>query len=264
MTRAAIIGSGKVAEAMARVLPAAGIEVVCICARNAERGAALAEIAGCRYVGESEPLPEADICMAAVSDKAISEVLTRIPLPESVIAMHISGATPIEAVPERFRHRGVLYPLQTFTEGREVDFRRVPIFIEASDPQTLDVLRRIAVAIGSEELVFEADSRQRAVIHLAGVFACNFATAMVCAGHDIMKSVGRSGDLLMPIFAETVAKLADPHNSDPRSVLTGPAVRNDLGTMERHRRILADSDCDVLGRIYDSASEYIVKYGKKL
>ena len=39
----------------------------------------------------------------------------------------------IEALPARFDRRGVLYPLQTFTQGRSVDFAKIPLFVEGND-----------------------------------------------------------------------------------------------------------------------------------
>mgnify|MGYP003315433329 CR=1 FL=1 len=42
---------------------------------------------------------------------------------------------------------GVLYPFQTFTKGRRVDFSAIPLFIEGSDPVYVGRIRK---DLGSE------------------------------------------------------------------------------------------------------------------
>ena len=71
---------------------------------------------------------------------------------------------------------GVLYPMQTFSKQREVDFNTVPFFIEASAPAEVGVLRMVAVRLSPK--VYEVTSGQRRHLHLAAVFACNFANHM--------------------------------------------------------------------------------------
>ncbi|MBR0336444.1 MAG: DUF2520 domain-containing protein, partial [Alistipes sp.] len=51
-----IVGSGNVAEAFARSLKAASIEVVQLFARNRERGEFVASLAGCEFCSEPDKL----------------------------------------------------------------------------------------------------------------------------------------------------------------------------------------------------------------
>lgn len=82
-----------------------------------------------------------------------------------------------------------------------------------------------------------ADSACRAKVHLAAVFACNFVNHMYAVGEGIVRSAGLPFDVLKPLLAETAAKALDA--ASPADVQTGPAVRNDLPTMARHRALLA-------------------------
>ena len=141
---AVIIGSGNVAEAFARALPACGIEVRQIFARNAGRGEAVAALAGCGWTDDPAHLAAADIYITAVSDSSIGSVLDPLAVPATAVVVHTAGAQPVEAIPAHFARRGVLYPLQTFTAGRKVDFGAIPFFIEASDPATLAAIREVA------------------------------------------------------------------------------------------------------------------------
>ena len=64
---------------------------------------------------------------------------------------------------------GVLYPMQTFSKLRQVDFREVTFFTEAHTAADLKLLNEIALHLGSK--VYEASSEQRRYLHIAAVFA---------------------------------------------------------------------------------------------
>lgn len=259
--KAAIIGSGNVAEAFARALRGAGVEVTGVYARNGERGRSVAALAGCGYFDLSAEISDADICIAAVSDRAVGEVLERAAIDPRTTVVHVAGGCALEAIPEVYAKRGVVYPLQTFTSGREVDFSQVPFFIEGSDAATTLFLKDFAGRLSPK--VYDADSRQRARIHITGVFVCNFVNAMYCAGNALAAGAGMPFEVLKPLIAETAQKALEC--SDPRRIQTGPAVRGDGVTLERHRAILASEIADEeLKKIYETLSEYITKYGKEL
>lgn len=260
MRTAVIIGSGNVAEALARALPGCGVRVVQILARNRQRGGLLASLAGCTHADDPRQAAAADIYIAAVSDRAIGEVLSPLEIPESAVVVHVSGGQPMEVIPAKFAHRGVLYPLQTFTAGREVDFAEIPLFLEAADEATASRLEAFARRL-SHNVGF-ASSGQRTAIHAAGVFACNFANAMYAAGSEVAATAGMPFGILKPLIAETARKACEC--SDPQRVQTGPAVRGDTTTMERHLRLLAESGRGELSDIYKLVSEYIERYGKEL
>ena len=261
-TRALIIGSGNVAEAFARALPRCGVQVVQIFARNEARRRELARYAGgCPHTADPLQLADADICIVAVSDRAITQVLEPLTFADSAVVVHVSGGQPIEAIPSKTAHRGVLYPLQTFTAGRDVDFAEIPLFIEAADPYTAAKLNEFAHRLSKN--VRSADSAQRALIHAAGVFACNFANAMYAAGNETARLAGMPFDILKPLIAETARKACE--NPDPRTVQTGPAIRGDITTMERHLAALGKHGKEQLCNIYNAISDYIAtEYGKKL
>lgn len=265
MKSVVIIGSGNVAESLAAGMPRKGFAVVQIFARNEERGRRLAQMAGCQWCCDAQRMAAADLYVTCVSDRAIEQVLAPLDLPEGAIVVHTSGARPIEAVPAKFSRRGVLYPLMTFTAGRTVELGTLPWFIEGSDSETVEALRSVVQSFGSGATACETSSEQRARIHLAGVLACNFTNAMIAAGCDVMRSCGLRGEWLRPLVGETVEKAFDPQmhgdntDADPHRVQTGPAVRGDEVTMQRHRQLIDDP---LLAEIYDKISRYI--YERKL
>ena len=257
LKRVVIVGSGNVAEALARALPASGVELCQLFARNPERGPRVAALGGTTWTDDPRRLAAADLYLVAVSDRAVGEVAASLPVPAGAVVAHTAGSVPLDAL-GRFAHRAVLYPLQTFTAGRAVDFARVPLFIEASDEATRGAVERFARRLSTQ--VYPADSQRRGALHLAGVLACNFVNALYGIGQEMMARAGAPFEALKPLIAETAAKaLASP---SPAAVQTGPAVRGDLPTLERHRARLAGDA--LLLEIYNSMSQYIWETSRKI
>lgn len=257
LKRVVIVGSGNVAEALARALPASGAELCQVFARNRGRGPRVAALGGTTWTADPDRLAEADLYLIAVSDRAVGEVAASLRLPDGAVAAHTAGSVPLDAL-EAFPRRAVIYPLQTFTAGRAVDFARVPLFLEASDKGTYQSVERFARRLSSQ--LYPADSKRRGILHLAGVLACNFVNALYAAGERTLAREGLPFEALRPLIAETAAKaLAAP---SPAAVQTGPAVRGDLPTLERHRALLAEEP--LLLEIYNLMSRYIWETSRKI
>ena len=260
-TRILLIGSGHVAEALAAAWSGCGKVDVLLRARNGVRAAAIAARWGVTVVPASAPLPAADLYLIAVSDSAVGTVareLTALPGidPDAVVA-HTAGSVGLDALPAAWPARGVFYPFQTFTKGRTVDFSRIPLFVEGSSPEVVSRLTQIGKSL--TERCFEADSSRRRMIHLAGVFANNFANAMYGIGGELMARAGFGFDMLRELILETAAKAAA--SEDPAAVQTGPAVRGDFGVQAAHCELLRDDEA--LQRIYQTVSERIWEISKK-
>lgn len=145
LKKTVIIGSGNLAEALARAVAKSELELVQIFARNAERARIVAELAATGWETRPEMLrKDADIYLIAVSDRAVAEVAATLPIPEEAAVAHTAGSVPVTAIPERFARRAVFYPMQTFTRGREADFSVIPVFLEASSPELRPELEAFA------------------------------------------------------------------------------------------------------------------------
>ena len=258
MQRVVIIGSGNLAEALARAVAKSDLELVQIFARNPERARVVAELAATDWAMHSEMLrQDADIYLIAVSDKAVEQVAATLPIPESAAVAHTAGSVPVTAIPARFARRAVFYPMQTFTRGREVDFGEIPVFIEASSPALCDELEAFARRLS--RTVIRSDSAQRAKVHLAAVFACNFANRMYALGERIARDAGLDFEVLKPLVTETAAKARDARS--PLDVQTGPAARHDAATLERHLALLADDP--EMQELYSKISQNIWETSKR-
>ena len=183
-----IIGSGNLAEALARAVAASPLGLRQVFGRNRDRVAAVAALSG--TVGESDPsrLARADIYLIAVSDAAVAEVASSLPIDAAAVVAHTAGSVPVDAL-ARFPRRAVFYPFQTFTKGREVDFSEIPILVETASPDLRGEVEAFARCLS--RTVLYADSALRGQVHLAGVFACNFANHLFELGGEVLRRAGR-------------------------------------------------------------------------
>lgn len=266
----AILGSGNLAWALASAVARLSeegndIKLVQLYSRNREEGEKLAQSAGVPYTGSPEKLAEADLYIMAVADGAIAELSERMVIPSEAVVAHTAGSTGVDAISPRIKNRGVLYPLQTFTKGREVDFSRIPLFVEYTTPRAEEVIRSVAEKLSGS--VTEASSEIREKIHLAAVFAANFTNHMYLLAEEILNNTGLPFDTVKPLIGEVAAKAVA--SSSPADVQTGPAARGDMKTVERHLKLLADGkgmteeQSELLRNIYEKISQNIWETSKK-
>ena len=116
---------------------------------------------------------DADLYIVALKDAVLRQLApVLVKGREQALFVHTAGSMPMDLWKGLVKRYGVLYPMQTFSKQREVDFNTVPFFIEASAPAEVGVLRMVAVRLSPK--VYEVTSGQRRHLHLAAVFACNF------------------------------------------------------------------------------------------
>lgn len=198
-----------------------------------------------------EGMPEhPDITLISVSDTAIREVAERLREHECGILAHTSGSTSIDVLDECSSTIGVFYPLQTFSRDVPLDYGDIPFFIEASSIDAEKALTRLARTVSTH--VFHAGSERRRGLHIASVFACNFVNHMWSIANELLYEQDLDITVLKPLIQETLRKaMVNP----PCTVQTGPAVRGDRNTMEKHLRMLADKP--EIQRLYEEISTSI-------
>lgn len=200
-------------------------------------------------------LKEADIYILAVSDDAIERVSGVLPFKNKLV-VHTSGSAPVHIINDRNK-RGVFYPLQTFSKDKIVDFTTIPICIEAENKTDLEILRKLAVSLSKK--VYEISSEQRSILHVSAVFVNNFTNYLFSVGNDICNEHKVPFEILHPLIQETAQKVIE---MDPHKAQTGPAIRKDVNTIERHLKILTNTTQQ---NIYTTLTKAIQsKYGKEL
>lgn len=231
-----IIGSGNVATHLAKALYNKGLEINQIYSRSVKNAKELANKVRAGYTDDLIGLKlNSDLYIIAASDDAIASIAEKITLSGKII-VHTSGANEIEVLKVSSKNYGSFYPLQTFTKNAEISFENIPMCIEASNQKTENEL--IALALMLSKNVSKINSLQRKKIHLAAVFACNFANYMQVIAEDLCEENNVSFDMLKPLIKETFEKGI---NLLPSQNQTGPAKRNDIKVIEEHKLLLANN-----------------------
>jgi predicted short-subunit dehydrogenase-like oxidoreductase (DUF2520 family) len=230
MKRIGIIGSGNVATHLARAFYAKGNSIVQICSPTLAHAQALASTVYAQATDDVRQLLPADLYIIAVTDSSICATVKELNAGDALV-VHTSGSTEM-GVLKKFARYGVLYPLQTFSKSRpDMAWESVPVLVEAGDAEAFAALQAFALQLSPK--VYAADSALRLQLHTSAVFACNFVNHLLSIAADI---AGDHFPLLHPVVSETIEKaFAAVH---PAEVQTGPAARNDAGTMAAQLAIL--------------------------
>lgn len=225
-----LLGSGNVATHLGLALVKAGHRIVQVFSRTKPHAESLALAVGAEAVDELDLVgADADFYIVAVKDDAIHEVISQLPRGLSGAVVHTAGSMEMNVLSQYATHYGVLYPVQTFSKVKAVDFSSTPVAIEASDELTYDRLNTVASSLSNR--IFPCNSKQRLSLHVAAVFACNFTNLCYAIGADILSEHELDFSLIRPLISETAEKVMIHL---PREVQTGPAIRNDVKTMGKH------------------------------
>lgn len=247
-----IIGSGNVAFHLAKAFKQNEIPLKQIFGRNEVALKEISEQNGLPH--STEQLEDADLYIICVSDSSVAEV-SKLIKKENCIIAHTSGSQPKEILEGNFR-KACFYPLQTFSKTKNLDYSKIPFFVEADSDEDLQKLKNLASRIS--ENVMESDYEKRKYIHLTAVFSCNFVNHLFARAKEISDSQGIPFDFFLPLIDETVEKI---HHLNPKDAQTGPAVRNDQRVLELHQQLIND---DEQMKIYKTLNESIQKmYGLK-
>jgi predicted short-subunit dehydrogenase-like oxidoreductase (DUF2520 family) len=253
MIKVSIIGSGNVAQHLIQAFQLnSQIELVQVVARDIKKVAHLLD--SNRITSDYTQLQEADLYIIAVADDAIAEVSSALPFKNRLIA-HTSGTVALDSLNSNNR-RAVFYPLQTFSKDKPIDFKSVPICLEAENEKDVQILKQLAHSISNA--VYEINSEQRKALHVAAVFVNNFVNHLYQMGNEICDANAIPFEILKPLIQETANKIV---TLSPKNAQTGPAKRNDLKTIAAHEEFLKDEN---QAAIYKLLTQSLQNNGKKL
>ncbi len=247
-----IVGTGRLARNLCKAFREKNTAISQIVGRNALKANELAELAQAKAVVGIENMSKtADLYILAVSDDAIGSVAAQMPAVNGLV-VHTSGMMESTVLKAGFKNSGVFYPLQTFSLGRWPDFSHIPLLLQATDEQNLCKLSALAENIS--ECVLKSNDRQRQSLHLAAVFVNNFGNALFTMANDILQNEHLSLNLLEPLILETAQKI---EKQSPAEAQSGPARRNDTGTIRKHMEML--KQYPELESVYQLFTEYLQK-----
>lgn len=249
MIKVILLGSGNVATHLFQAFSKAeNIEVVQVFSRTISK-----DFPEILQTSDFSKIKEADIYIICVSDTAISSVSSQLQF-ENKLVVHTSGSSDLNVL-ESKNNKGVFYPLQTFTKNKVVDFSEIPICLEAENVSDYNILEKVAKSISKN--IHAISGEQRKAIHVAAVFVCNFTNHLYQIGNEICLKNSISFEILHPLIKETAEKI---QLLSPSKAQTGPAVRNDQKTIEKHIDYLTNENQKEIYKILTKS----IQNGEKL
>ena len=267
-----LIGAGNLATHLGKALHAAGHDMVQVFSRTMQSAETLASLL------DAEPLTDiaqvrddADVYIFSVKDSALVQLVAQLCRHEADglgedgavnalrkakkgeherVFLHTAGSMPMSVFKGMAQHYGVLYPMQTFSKQREVDFSIIPCFVEANDEFAKKQIEGLAREISGR--VYQLSSEDRKYLHLSAVFACNFANHCYAISQELLEEHGIPFDVMLPLINETAAKV---HEMMPKDAQTGPAVRYDENVIDKQSKLLKNHPH--FKKVYDSMSKSI-------
>ena len=267
-----LIGAGNLATHLGKALRAAGHDMLQVFSRTMQSAETLASLL------DAEPLTDiaqvrddADVYIFSVKDSALVQLVAQLCRHEADglgedgavnalrkakkgeherVFLHTAGSMPMSVFKGMAQHYGVLYPMQTFSKQREVDFCIIPCFVEANDEFAQKQIEGLAREISGR--VYQLSSEDRKYLHLSAVFACNFANHCYAISQELLEEHGIPFDVMLPLINETAAKV---HEMKPKDAQTGPAVRYDENVIGKQSKLLENHPH--FKKVYDSMSKSI-------
>lgn len=249
-----IIGAGNVATHIALALKQAGLPPTQIWSRTTESAQALAERVGCLYTNcLDDIITDADACIISVKDRYVKDITVQVCKGRcQTVFMHTSGSVGMDVFDGLNDNCGVLYPMQTFSKDKTLDFKKIPCFVEGNNEASTETIMKLASTISDNVHYMTSDDRKW--LHLAAVFACNFSNACYVVADEILRRNGLDFTVLQPLIEEAVSKLG---TLAPIDAQTGPAVRGDKNIMDSQVAMLADNES--VQKLYVKMSEIIAQ-----
>lgn len=244
------IGAGNVATHLSVAMKNAGFEILQIYSRTQNSAKELGELLNVPFCYNLADIDkDGDVYIYSVKDSVLEEIISQINV-RNAMHVHTAGSISINVFEKYVKNYGVIYPLQTFSKKKEINIAEIPFFIEANNAKTEENIKNIIQKLSAKS--YYLDSEKRILMHLSAVFACNFSNFMYVLAAQITTEANIDFKMLLPLIKETADKL---NYLSPMEAQTGPAVRKDEKTIQKHAKIL-ENKTDLL-QIYSTLSKFI-------
>jgi len=249
-----IIGAGNVAYHLIRSITSSGNKLVQIYNRTLSN---VLPPSHTNVTGAINSISrDADIYIICVKDTAIPDIASKLNLEDKLI-VHTSGNKSMDLLKGCSSNYGVFYPIQSFTKNIPINFKKVPLIVEANNDHAQEMLVDFSRTISEQVILMNETDRQK--LNIAGVFVNNFTNYIYSLAHDYLQNEKIDFSIVQPLIQNTVDKLT---LGNPRDMQTGPAVRNDTETIQAHLELL--KGYPQLKQIYEEVTQSIIRYHKKI
>lgn len=250
-----IIGTGNVATLLGRTIKAAGHTISGVYGRNPESTNQLASALGALRRGLLDAMtPDADMYILAISDASLGKLEGKLNIANKLL-VHTAGSVSMNVLKDYSPNYGVLYPLQSLRKEL-AELPKIPILVDANTPDNLTIIQDFATTLSSQ--VKKTSDEERFNYHLSAILVSNFTNHLYSLAADFCKEKDMPFTFLHPLIHEVVNRLEYGH---PSQFQTGPAVRNDQETIDRHLQAL--SGHPEMKNLYAVFTEGIQAYFKK-
>jgi len=270
----AIIGPGRIGQAMGRLLAESHIPITFVAARRpAEARRAVRFIGTGKAVGLAEPeLTRASILLITTSDAAIAGVardLARLGKSHDAwkgkVVLHTCGSLP-SAVLQPLKARGAaigsVHPYQT-VPSPQVGARnlRGSFWALEGDRQALQTARDWVRRLGGTG--FSIRPENKTLYHLSAFLVSPTTVTLMEQSAKLLARAGVPPRIAHPMLRQFVATTAKNFAElGARRALTGPAVRGDWATIRRHLAALRQV-APVFVPVYDQLLDAMLKLARK-
>jgi predicted short-subunit dehydrogenase-like oxidoreductase (DUF2520 family) len=250
--RVVIIGAGNVASVFGRLISAAKHEIIQVYSRSISSAQSLGKELGCSFVDNLEAVDlTADIYILAITDNALQNIQDSLFLGDKLV-VHTAGSVSKKVLSNISSQYGVMYPLQSLRKDQSADQSIIPLLIDANKESVLSIIEQFAFTLSSVVSIVGDD--KRLCLHLAAVIVNNFTNHLYTLTAEYCKNEEVDFKMLQPIIEQTALRL---RANLPADLQTGPAIRNDQSTLDKH--IQALSNHPELKTIYLTFTESLLK-----
>ncbi len=231
--RIVLIGSGNVATVLGRLCKQQGHEVIQVMSRHTENAKKLAEELGAAYDNyDGKTDLTADIYIVAITDGILFDLNKSFSLGHKLI-VHTAGSVSKNVLENISSRYGVLYPFQSLRREMQ-HLPEIPLLVDGNNEDSIAAVESFAKTLSPD--VRRTTDEERIKLHVAGVVVNNFTNHLYTLAEEYCQKENLDFKLLFPLIKETTNRII--HYS-PKAMQTGPALRNDVFTLDKHLKILA-------------------------
>ena len=248
----AIIGAGRLGQALALALQSSGYPIIALVARRRQKAEKAATLLHKRLNKTKPPplafaasqlakLPQTDLVLISTPDDAIAttadELRDLLLARRGTTILHTSGALSsavLAPLAEKAFETGSIHPLVSVSEpvSGAVALHGAFFCLEGSRKASL-LAASIVRDLGGTGFTIKPE--QKALYHAAAVMAAPHVTALIDVAIETLAACGLSKSkaqrVFVPLLESTVNNLK---TSSPQQALTGTFARGDVATVRRH------------------------------
>jgi predicted short-subunit dehydrogenase-like oxidoreductase (DUF2520 family) len=250
--RIVIIGTGNTATVLGKLILASDHDLLQVFGRSKKEASDLGNELQCSFTDDvDEIMSNGDLYIVAISDAALYSVHDWLQLKRKFV-VHTAGSVPMKVLSHVSSNYGVLYPLQSLRKEMH-RLPEIPFVIDGNTVEDRTLITDFARSLSP--IVLQADDEHRLKMHLAAVFVSNFTNHLYTLAESFCQKQDLDFNALIPLISEVSVRLQD---HSPSSMQTGPAVRKDQITIEKHLSLL--NGFPDMKDVYELLSEKIIGY----